>query len=98
MRGRNRHTYALPKSLAEWAGCCLNPWSQAVLRMSRRLAVKLTEVFDLFERKIVSRQLQQRIKEHGTMPTGKDESVASRPLWIAWIMAQVARPQRECHR
>lgn len=32
------------------------------------------------------------------MPSGEDEAVASRPLGVAWVMAQVARPEGICHR
>ena len=32
------------------------------------------------------------------MPPRKDEAVTSRPLWIAWIMSQVASPDGERHR
>ena len=31
------------------------------------------------------------------MPTRKDEAVSSRPLWVAWIMSQVASPNRIRH-
>ncbi len=31
------------------------------------------------------------------MPTGKDETVAVRPPGVAWVVAQVAHPERVSH-
>lgn len=31
------------------------------------------------------------------MPTRKDEAVASRPFWVAWIMSQVSSPNCVSH-
>src|SRR6266545_7324196 len=42
--------------------------------------------------------MQQRIKEHGTMPSRKDESITSRPFGITRIVAQVTRPHGISHR
>src|SRR5215216_1329842 len=66
--------------------------------MARRFAIELTEVLDFLQRKIITCQMQQRIKQHGTMSTRKDESVSSSPFGIARVVAQVTRPQCISHR
>src|SRR5215213_9777702 len=68
-----RHANPLPKSLAQGAGCRLYTGRQSVFRVSRRFAVKLAKMLDLVEREIISRQMEQGIQKHGTMPTRKDE-------------------------
>src|SRR5215475_11916778 len=93
----NRHTNTLSKSLTERTRCDLNTWSKPILGMAWCLTTKLAEVLDLIERKIIACQMQQRIKEHGTMSTGKDEAVTSRPFRVARIVAQMTCPQSESH-
>ena len=63
-----------------------------------RFAIELAESFDLFEREIIASQVKKRIEEHGTMPTGEDETVASRPFGVARVVTQMPRPDRVSHR
>src|SRR5688572_9456857 len=83
MRRSNRHANALSKSLAERTRRRLYPWCQSIFRMARRFAVKLTEILDLFKRKVITCQMQQRIQEHRTMPTRENEAVTAWPFRIA---------------
>jgi hypothetical protein len=93
----DRHAHALTESLSQWAGRHFDAGGESVLGVARRDAAKLTEILDVIERNVVARQMEQRIKEHRTMPARKDEAVTSHPFRVAGIMAQVTRPQSESH-
>src|SRR5688572_11971303 len=97
MRGSHCHPHTLPEPLPERTRCGLHARRQSILRMSRRLAVELAEVLDLLHWEVISRQVQQRIQQHRAMPAGKNEAVASRPFWVAWVVAQMTRPQGKRH-
>ena len=97
MRRSNRHAHTLTKSLPERTGGHFDAGGQSIFRVSRRLAVELPEVLDVFKREIVARQMQQGIQQHRTMSARKDETVASRPLGVARIVPQVTRPHCERH-
>src|SRR5688572_17963410 len=62
MRGGYCHPHALSEPLSERTCGGLDTRGQPILRMTRRLAIELTEVFDLLHREIVSCEVQQRIE------------------------------------
>ena len=68
-----------------------------MLRVARRFAVQLAEVFQLMQRQVIARQVQQGIQQHGSVPVGEHEAVAPRPLRMGRVVAQVAAPQRHGH-
>src|SRR5579862_9585631 len=67
------HSHAVPESLPQRSGGRFNSRNQPVLRMSRRLASPLTELLKLRHRHVVTRQMQQAVKQHRTVPRGQNE-------------------------
>src|ERR1035438_7504871 len=70
--------------------------------MSGSLGSPLPELLDVVKRKIVARQVQHGVKQHGGVPIGENEAVTARPMRISWIVTQIAGPQRkrqgrQCH-
>ncbi len=57
-------TDAIGEALAQRTGRCLHPRRQSALGMSRTFAAPLAKLFDLFQRQIVTRQMQQTVKQH----------------------------------
>src|SRR5690349_12005992 len=57
MRRRHGHAHPLTKSLPQWTRGDFHARGQPVFRMTRRLAVKLSEFFDLLQREVVSREV-----------------------------------------
>src|SRR5512138_2134341 len=98
MRSGDRHPHAVGKSLPERTRRHLDAGGQSIFRMPRCLAAKLAEILNILQREVISRQMQQGIKQHRTMPTRKDEAVAPCPLRVARIVPQVTRPHRKRHR
>src|SRR3990172_7173402 len=98
MRLSNGHANTLTKPLAQRTGRHFHTGSKSVFRVTGSDASKLPEVFDIVEAHVISRQMKERVKEHRSMPTRKDEAVASHPPGVARIMSQVARPQGVSHR
>src|SRR5689334_5872601 len=86
----NCHTHTLTKALPQRTSSHFDAGGESIFRVTRCDTPKLTEVFDVIKRHIIPRQMQQRIQEHRSMPTRKDEAVTSHPFGIAWIMSQVA--------
>src|SRR5271157_1246135 len=82
-------------ALAERAGGGLDARRKAVLGVSWRLRVPLAKAFDLIEREVVARKIEQGIKQHGRVAVGKDESVASGPVGITRVVPQVPVPEHK---
>jgi hypothetical protein len=60
--------------------------------MAGGLAVQLTEILQLFQRKVVAAQMQQCVLQHRAMAVGKNETVAVEPMRVLRAMAQVIVP------
>jgi len=58
------HAYAVAQARAKWAGGGLDTRCQAELRMARREAAPLAKAFELIQRQIVPRQVQQGVDQH----------------------------------
>jgi hypothetical protein len=55
----NRHTHAGSKTLPKWTSGSLDAGSQTMLGMTRRFAVELPEILDLFHWEIITREVEQ---------------------------------------
>ena len=62
--------------------------------MPRGLAAPLAEVLDLIERKIIPREVKERIQERASVARREDEPVAVHPVRVAGVVPQVLRPER----
>ena len=98
MRRAHRHPNAVRKALAQRAGRDLDSRRQAVLRMARRFRSPLTEVFDLVQREIKAREIEQRVKQHAPVTGGEQKAIAILPLRILRVVAHKAGPQDIGHR
>ncbi|MNR15525.1 hypothetical protein D3C85_1320630 [compost metagenome] len=98
-----RHAHRVADALAQRAGGGFHARCVAVLRVTRGLAVQLAEILEIVDRKVVAREMQQAVEEHGAVPVGEHEAVAVGPVWIDRAMLQVIAPQyfgdiRHAHR
>ncbi|CDE49570.1 putative uncharacterized protein [Sutterella sp. CAG:351] len=59
-----RHADAVRDTLAERPGARLDPRGHAHFRVPRRAGVQLTEGLQIIHRKIVAREVQQRVLQH----------------------------------
>ena len=64
---RDRDANAIGESLSEWTGRRLHARCQSAFGMSWCDTAPLAELFDLFQRQIVTRQMQQAIEQHRTV-------------------------------
>jgi hypothetical protein len=72
-------------TLSKRASSCLNTRGLMELGMPRGYAVELTELFDLIERDVESREMKPCVKEHAAMTGGENEAVAVKPAGIRRI-------------
>ncbi len=61
IRFRHRHAHAVAKSLTERSGCHFDTRRQATLRVARRDAAPLPELPKLFERQIISCEVEKAV-------------------------------------
>lgn len=57
----------------------LHPGGVAALGMARGLGAPLAEAFKLLQGKVVAREVEDGVEEHGAVPGGKDKAVPVRP-------------------
>ena len=55
--------------------------------------MQLTKAFELLDRQVVAREVQQPVEQHRAVPIGEHEAVAVGPGRIAGMMLEVTRPQ-----
>ena len=96
-RFRHRHADCSRNSLPKRASRGFHAVRMAELRMTRRFAAPLTEVFELFHRQSVAKQVQQRILQHGSMSRGEHKTVSARPVRILRVVLHLL-PERKRHR
>src|SRR5215471_10973931 len=94
---RNAHADTVPKALPQRSGGRLNSFGEAVLRMTRSLASKLPELFDLVQRKIVAGQVEKTVQQHGTVTSGENETVAIRPIRVLRVVSEESCPKHISH-
>ena len=85
---RHRDADGIPDALPERTGRALDARRFEKLRMARRLAVKLTEAFDLFHRQVVTAHVQPRVEKHAAVAGRENKVVAPDPARFIWIMLQ----------
>ncbi len=91
------HSERVADALPERAGRCFDAVGDVALRMARSLAPPLPEPFDLIEREIVARQMEQRVEERRSVPRGENEAVAIPPAWVLRVVTKKARPKDVSH-
>ncbi len=88
-----RKTHGIGQPLPQRAGGCFYACGDAHLGMSRCFGMQLAELTQLVQRQVIAGQVQQGVKQHGTMPVGQDKAIPIRPGRICRIVAQMTRPQ-----
>ena len=63
--------------------------------MPRRATAPLSEVLQLIQRQVVSREMQETVEQHRAVPGGQYKAISVRPLGVRRIMLQEARPQHK---
>ena len=85
--GRDGKTNSVRYSLAERAGGGLDAGCFVKFRMSGSDAAELAEIFDIFQRNSVSREVEPAVEEHAAMACGEDEAVAVQPAGLIGVEA-----------
>src|ERR1700738_1721570 len=98
VRRAHRHSYAVAESLTQWAGGDFDAGRQNIFRMARSFRSPLAKVFDVVQRKIISGEIKQRVKQHAAVPRGEQEAITVFPLRIPWVIAHELCPQYISHR
>ena len=91
------HTHCVGNTLSQWAGRGFHAVGVAVFRMAGGFTVQLTEVFQIINRNVVAGQVQQAIKNHGSMTIGEDKTVAVVEFRVGRVMIEELRPQHFRH-
>ena len=95
-----RHADAVRNTLAKRPGARLDPRGHTHFRVTRRTGVQLTEGLQIIHRKIVAREVQQRVLEHRAVSVRQNEAIAAEPLRVFRVVAEMAGPQGDsdiCH-
>ena len=92
VRLRECHPDGVTDALPERTRCGLHPRREPVLRVPRGPAPPLAELLDVVEREIVPGQVENRIQQHAGVAGRKHEAVASEPIGIRGIVAEVSLP------
>jgi hypothetical protein len=66
----------------------LHPRGVAVLGVARGLGAPLAEALELLQGKVVAREVEDGVKEHGAVPSGEDEAVPVGPGGVQGVVAQ----------
>ena len=66
--------------------------------MTGCLRSPLPKVFDFIQRKIVTRQIEQRVEQHAAMTRGQEKPIAIFPFGIARVVPHELCPKRVSHR
>src|SRR5581483_12188912 len=70
---------------------------QIILRMTRRLAAPLAELFQLLHGHVIAGQMQQAVKQHRTVTRRKNKPIAVGPARLAGIVSEKTRPKHVGH-
>ena len=105
----DRHSNRIADALAQWSSCSLDACCVAVLGVAGARAVKLTKPLQIFQRetwlveyfavfidRFHTRQVDQRIEQHGCVTAREHEAVSIWPLWVGWIVAKKFGPDLIC--
>jgi hypothetical protein len=80
--------------LAQRAGGDLDSRGDPVLGVSRRPAVPLAELLDVFQREIVAGEIQRAVQQHRGVARREHEAVAVHPEGVGRIVTQVTGEQQ----
>ena len=90
----NRQTDGTGDAGAEGPGGYLYPGGFKGFRVAGGVGAPLAELLDVFNRyRVVTAQVQQRIKQHAAVASREHKAVAVEPLGILRVMAQDPVPQ-----
>jgi hypothetical protein len=92
---RERHADRRREPSAERPRRQLHADGMAVLGVPRRLRAALAEVLQVVDRQRIARQVQERVEQHGSVPTREHEAVAIRPVRRIRVEAQELAPHDE---
>ena len=97
--GGHGHANAGGRTIAQWAGGCLDPCAEVVFGVTGANAVELAEALDVidgnrrlggrltvFVELLDSGQMDDAVKKHGSMAGGEHEPVAIPPSGVGWIV------------
>ena len=98
VRFGHRQTHAVTEALTERSRGRLDAWRRATLRMAGRDAAPFAKLFDLFERKIITGEVQQAVQQHRSVPRREHEAIAVEPFGIGRIVFEEPGPQHIRHR
>ena len=93
----NSHADRIAKTLAQRTGGRFDSRREPTFWMSRSPAAPLPELLDVVKREIVTGKVQQTVKQHAAVTSGKDKAVAVGPVRLLRMILQKARPQEVCH-
>ena len=94
----DRHSDAVRKALAEWAGGCLDARRQPEFGMAGRARAPLAEGLEVVEGQVIAGQEEERIEEHARVSCREDESVTVGPIGPVRGVTQKSGPQDVRHR
>ena len=83
-----------------------NRWSRlhryaggkGIFGVARGPALPLAECLEIVQREVISRQVKEAVKKHGTMSGREDKPVPVRPSGIAGVVPQKPGPEDIGHR
>ncbi len=87
------HAHSVGNTLSQRAGRGFHAVGVAVFGMTGGFTVQLAEVFQIINRNVVAGQVQQAVKNHGSMTIGEDKTVAVVEFRVGRIMIEELRPQ-----
>ena len=88
----NRHSHALSERTCGSFDTC----GMSVLGMSGCLGIKLSELHQILFGEAVAEQMKKRIKKHGAVAAGKNETVSVPPIGILRVMIHFLSPENVC--
>ncbi len=87
------HAYRIGHALPQRSSSRFHAGRITKFRVAGRFAMQLAKLFQIIQRNVISREVQQGIQQHGCMPVGQHEAVAPRPMRIRRIVAQITSPK-----
>lgn len=90
---RNGRPDRVRDTLAERPSRRLNADGHVAFRMARRSTTPLTKRFDVVQRQVVARQVEERIQEHGAVPGREHEAITVWPARIQRVVSETPGPQ-----
>ncbi len=98
MAFRQSHADRIGNALPQGARCCFNARRVLIFGVAGRQGFMLTEILQVLNFQAISKYMQQRIQQCGTMPRRKYKSVPVVPVRIFGICFHFLRPKRVSRR